>query len=101
MRIGMWCTRRQNPVRYWIWSAFGPLSRPPGGTPKTCSAFYFGLVGLTGFEPATSWSRTKHTTHAKAEPKAVAYPDGYMTMYPSGYAITSCVSMHISNVMQH
>ena len=26
---------------------------------KTSSALYYGLVGLTGFEPATSWSRTK------------------------------------------
>ena len=24
---------------------------------KTCSANYFGQIGLTGFEPATSWSR--------------------------------------------
>lgn len=35
---------------------------------KTCSANYFGKVGLTGFEPATSWSRTKRSTKLSYSP---------------------------------
>src|SRR5215510_14810805 len=46
------CTRRERPLSDWLRVTFSPL------------------VGLTGFEPATSSSRTKRATKLRHSPKA-------------------------------
>jgi hypothetical protein len=53
-----------------------PHSRPSGGTPKTCSANNLWGIGLTGFEPATSWSRSSQsaTRHIGTHPGCVPTP---------------------------
>ncbi|MDB5310437.1 MAG: hypothetical protein JWO38_4639, partial [Gemmataceae bacterium] len=54
-----------------------PVNEKP---PLTAGVIEGHRVGLTGFEPATSWSRTKRAIYAKGEPKAVADLTVYMTM---------------------
>ena len=39
-----------------------------GGQPKCCFRLTFRLVGVTGLEPATSWSRTKRSSQAELHP---------------------------------
>jgi hypothetical protein len=46
-----------------FWHVFGTLAR------KICAATEKTVVGLAGFEPAASWSRTKRSTKLSHSPK--------------------------------
>jgi hypothetical protein len=58
------------PVVYRFPSSFGPHGPTQTGTLKMRSANCLGLVGVTGFEPATSWSRI---TGPRSLPAAECY----------------------------
>ena len=47
---------------------FEPLCRKRTGIPKSWIRRVFWIFGATGFEPATSWSRTKRSSQAELRP---------------------------------
>ncbi len=49
-----------------------PWFRSPRKEKGTTKSFLF-LFGVTGFEPAASWSRTKHSTKLSHTPIAILF----------------------------
>lgn len=54
------------------------------------------MVGATGFEPAASWSRTKHATKLRYAPKSIFYKAFFIIYFSSIKVNTITINCEIS-----